>query len=62
MNQIQISVLYELIVFVCKIYLHEILKLRKTAKKKYANLPQIWDKLADEISRSNFENLQFSIS
>jgi hypothetical protein len=33
MNQIQISILYELIVFVYNVHLHEIVKLRKTAKK-----------------------------
>jgi hypothetical protein len=33
MNQIQISILYELIVFVYIDHLHEVVKLRKTAKK-----------------------------
>ncbi len=50
MNQNQISILYELIVFVYNIHLHEIMKLRKTAKKKSANLPHIRGKLAADDS------------
>ncbi len=40
-NQIQISILYELIVFFYIVHLHEIVKLWKTAKKKSANLPHL---------------------
>jgi hypothetical protein len=45
MNQIQISILYELIIFVYNVHLHEIVKFRKTAKKS-ANLPKLRGKLA----------------
>jgi hypothetical protein len=45
MNQIQISIFYELIVFVYNVHLHEIVKLRKTEKKS-ANLPHLRGKLA----------------
>ncbi len=45
MNQIQISILYELIVFVYNVHLHEIVKLRKTEKKP-ANLRHLRGKLA----------------
>ncbi len=67
MNQIQISILYELIEFVYNVHLHEIVKLRKTEKMS-ANLPHLRGKLAADdspllkISRSNFENLQLNIS
>jgi hypothetical protein len=50
MNQIQISILYELIVFVYNVHLHEIVKLRKTAEKESANLPHIRGKLAADDS------------
>jgi hypothetical protein len=50
MNQIHISIFYELIVFVYDVHLHEIVKLRKTAKKKSANLPQLRGKLAADDS------------
>jgi hypothetical protein len=49
MNQIQISILYELIVFVYNVHLHEIVKLRKTAKKS-VNLPHVRGKLAADDS------------
>jgi hypothetical protein len=44
MNQIQISILYELIVFVYNVHLHEIVKLRKTAKKSLQLAPHrgVW--------------------
>jgi hypothetical protein len=56
MNQIQISILYELIVFVYNVHLHKIVKLRKTAKKKIANLPHLRGKLAadDSLLLQNF--------
>ena len=38
MNLIQISILYELIEFVYNVHLHEIVKLRKTAKNKVCQL------------------------
>jgi hypothetical protein len=51
MNPIQISILYELFVFVYNIHLHEIVKSRKTArKKKTVNLPQLRGKLATDDS------------
>ena len=50
MNLIQISILYELIEFVYNVHLHEIVKLRKTAKKKSANLPHLRGKLASDDS------------
>jgi hypothetical protein len=43
MNQIQISILYELIVFVYNFHLQEIVK---NWKKKSVNLPQLRGKLA----------------
>jgi hypothetical protein len=68
MNQIQISILYELIVFVYNIHLHKIVKLRKTAKKSLPTCPtqrvswQLTILHCSKIFRSNFENLQLSIS
>ncbi len=55
MNQIQISIFYELIVFVYNVHLHEIVKLRKTAKNS-VNLPHLWAKLAahDSALLQNF--------
>jgi hypothetical protein len=62
MNPIQISILYELIVFFYNVHLHEIVKLRKTAKKSLSTCPTYgvswlltilhWSKLYS----SNFEN------
>jgi hypothetical protein len=59
MNQIQISILYEYygFVFVYNVHLHEIVKLRKSAKKRQLTILH-----CSKISRSNFENLQLSIS
>ncbi len=58
MIQIQISILYELIVFVYNFHLQEIVKLRKTAKKS-ANLPNLRGKLAADdsplLQNFNFE-------
>ncbi len=64
MNQIQVSILYELIVFVYNVHLHEIVKLRKTAKKSLPICPNYgvsWQLMilhGSKISSSNFENLQ----
>jgi hypothetical protein len=68
MNQIQILILYELIEFVYNVHLHEIVKLRKTVKKSLPTCPTYWVSWqltilhCSKISRSNFENLQLSIS
>jgi hypothetical protein len=70
MNQIQISILYEYygFVFVYNVHLHEIVKLRKSAKKSLPTCPtygvswQLTILHCSKISRSNFENLQLSIS
>jgi hypothetical protein len=52
MNQIQISILYELIVFVYNVHLHEIENWEKSqiCKKKSANLPLLRVKLAADDS------------
>jgi hypothetical protein len=48
MNPIQISILYELFVFVYNVHLHEIVKSRKTAKKKVCQLAPPTGKLATD--------------
>jgi hypothetical protein len=48
MNRIQISILYELIVFVYNVHLHEIVKLRKTEKKVCQLTPPTGKLAADD--------------
>ncbi len=50
MNQIQISILYELIVFVYNVHLPQNCEIEKNCKKKSANLPQLRGKLAADDS------------
>ncbi len=50
MNPIQISILYELFVFVYNVHLHEIVKSRKTARKKICQLAPTTGKLATDDS------------